>query len=141
MICRFLFIFLFSGAVLHVTAGELTAVWTTGKMEGDPLFFIQREGEKPAALLMHIPSEAPVIRSATLEVTYEAGKDYEWTPGSREVRLPEGSRIPFTTAAALHPAPKAPHSYSAFRDGKSWMLFGGGRYFHDLQCAASYPSK
>jgi lysophospholipase L1-like esterase len=82
-----------------------------------------------------------VIRSATLEVTYEAGKDYEWTAGSREVKLTKNSRIPFTTAAALHPAPKSPHSYSAFRDGKSWMLFGEGRYFHDLQCVASYPAK
>ncbi len=125
-----------------VRAADPAPVWAPGKVEGDPLFFIRPDDGKPViATLLRVPSEAPVIRSATLEVTYEAGKDYEWKPGSREIKVPAGSRIPVTAQAALHPAPKSPHSYSAFRDGKSWMLFGEGRYFHDLQCVATYPSK
>jgi lysophospholipase L1-like esterase len=126
---------------LLCSAGELPRAWAAGKVEGDPLFFVRKEGEQAAAPLLHVPSEAPVIRSATLEVTYEAGRDYVWEPGSREIKLTPGSRIPATAFAALHPAPKSPHSYSAFRDGKAWMLFGEGRYFHDLQCVASYPAK
>jgi lysophospholipase L1-like esterase len=142
MIRLLLFLFLlYYSAAPNTFAANNAPVWAAEKVDGDPLFFIQKEGEKPAALLMRAPSEAPVIRSATLEVTYEAGKDYEWAPGAREVRLPAGSRIPFTAAAALRPPPKSPHSYSAYRDGKSWMLFGEGRYFHDLQCVAAYPSK
>lgn len=122
-------------------AAESVPFWNGGSMEGDPLFFVRKGNGEAIATLMFVPSAPPVIRSATLEVNYEAGKDYEWSPGSREVRLKEGSKIPVTAEASLHPAPKSPHSYSAFRDGKSWMLFGSGRYFHDLQCTASYSTK
>ncbi len=113
-----------------------------GKIEGDPLFFVQPEGGTMArAVLIHLPDEIPVIRSSTLEITYEAGKDFTWQPGSREVVLTAGSRIPFKTAAELHPDPDSPHSYRACRDGKSWMLYGEGRFFHDLQSVASYSTK
>ncbi|MDB6069802.1 MAG: GDSL-like Lipase/Acylhydrolase [Verrucomicrobiales bacterium] len=114
---------------------------TPGRVQGDPLFFVQSDpASPPRATLFQVPSSPPVIRSATLEVTYEAGKDYLWESGSRDLTLPAGSRIPFKTLAALHPAPNTPNSYSAARDGRSWMLFGEGRFFHDLQCAAFYPT-
>ena len=123
-------------------AVEAPPFWAAGEVQGDPLFFVQAEGESAAkAVLLFTPDKPPVIRSATLETAYAAGTDYEWKPGSREITLPAGSRIPFKTAAELHPAPNSPHSYNGFRDGKSWMLFGEGRYFHDLQGAASYPTK
>lgn len=116
-------------------------VWAASQVEGDPLFFVKDDAGKPArAMLLFIPEKPPVVQSATRETTYEAGRDYTWQPGSREVRLAAGSRIPFKTAADLHPAPESPHSYKACRDGKSWMLFGEGRYFHDLQCVAAYPA-
>ncbi len=114
---------------------------TSPRIEGDPLFFVQEAGQNTAkATLLQMPSELPLIRSATLETTFEAGRDFTWQPGSREVVLTAGSRIPFTTAAGLHPAPRSPHSYDGSRDGTSWMLFGEGRFFHDRQCAASYPT-
>ncbi len=116
--------------------------WDTQEVQGDPLFFVQAEGESAAkAVLLFTPDKPPVIHSSTLETTFAAGKDYEWKPGSREITLPAGTRIPFKKAAELHPAPNSPHSYNGFRDGKSWMLFGEGRYFHDLQCAGAYPTK
>lgn len=119
-----------------------TSTFLTGKtIPSDPLFFVHADGEPaPKALLLQIPEALPVIRSATLEITYEAGKDFEWKPGTREITLPAGSRIPFKTAEALHPAPNTPNSYKEFRGGSSWMLYGEGRYFHDLQCVASYPT-
>src|SRR5689334_8412724 len=77
--------------LLTSRAGETVPVWKTNKIEGDPLFFIQKEDGKSMAAFLQTPSEAPVIRSATLEVTYEAGRDYEWTAGSREVKLTKDS--------------------------------------------------
>ena len=126
-----------SGTALHGLPFHIP-----GKIEGDPLFFVQPEGETMArAVLIHLPEEIPVIRSSTLEITYEPGKDFTWQPGSREILLTAGSRIPFKTAAELHPAPDSPQSYRACRDGKSWMLYGEGRFFHDLQSVASYSTK
>ena len=125
---------------LTISLNAAPPVWEAGSVEGDPLFFVQKEGQAHAsARLLRTPAQPPVIRSATLETTYEAGRDFTWEPGSRRIVLTQGSRIPSHTIAQLHPAPNTPHSYRACRDGKSWMLFGEGRFFHDLQCAASYP--
>ncbi len=140
MIRRFLILPLL--LLTKLTAADAPPFWAVPQVKGDPLFFVQADGEAAAkALLLFTPEQPPVIRSATLESTYEAGKDYEWKPGSREITLKAGTRIPFKKPADLHPAPNAPHSYKSSRDGKSWMLYGAGRFFHDLQCAAAYPTK
>ncbi len=140
MICRFLILpfLLFT----RLTAADAPPFWAVPQVEGDPLFFVQADGEPAAkAMMLFTPDQPPVIRSATLETTYEAGKDYAWKPGSREIVLKADTRIPFKKPADLHPAPNAPHSYKSSRDGKSWMLYGVGRFFHDQQCAAAYPTK
>ena len=116
-------------------------VWGSREIEGDPLFFIQAENETAAkASLLFIPKHAPVLQSATRENTYEIGRDFTWSAGSRTVALTKDSRIPFKTVAELHPAPGSPDSYDGFRDGKSHMLYAQGRFFHDLQTVASYPT-
>ena len=126
----------------NLPAAEPPPFWDARQVQGDPLFFVQAEGEKVAkARLLFTPEPPLVVRSATLETIYEDGKDYEWRPGAREITLTAGTRIPFKTAAELHPAPNSPHSYNGCRDGKSWMLFGEGRYFHDLQAVAGYSTK
>ena len=116
-------------------------------VEGDPLFFVRTEAESganekplPKAALLRLPTAPPVLKSATLEVTYEIGKDYLWEPGKREILLPEGSRIPFKEVKDLYPAEGQPNSYRQRRDSASWMLFGEGRFFHDLQSVASYST-
>ncbi len=141
MIRRLLLLF---PLLLHteLPAADPLPFWNAPQVQGDALFFVQTENEPGAkALLLFTPDESPVIRSATLETTYEPGKDYEWKKGTREIILKPGTRIPFKNRADLHPAPNSPHSYNGCRDGKSWMLFGEGRYFHDLQCVAAYPTK
>lgn len=113
-----------------------------GKLQGDPLFFVQTEGEPVAkTLLLKVPDSVPELHSATMEKRYESGKDFTWKEGGREIVLTPDSTIPFRKAAELHPAPNSANSYNGYRDGKSWMLFGEGRFFHDLQSSASYASK
>ena len=116
-------------------------VWTSREIEGDALLFIQAENEPAAkASLLFIPEKAPTLQSATREITYENGRDFSWTAGSRLIVLTRDSRIPFKTLAELHPAPGSPNSYDGFRDGKSHMLYAQGRFFHDLQSVASYTA-
>ena len=116
-------------------------VWESREIAGDSLFFIQAENEPAAkASLLFIPERAPVLRSASREVTYEPDRDFTWTAGSRVIVLTKDSRIPFKTTAGLHPAPGSPNSYDGFRDGKSHMLYAQGRFFHDLQTVADYTA-
>lgn len=131
----------------RAAAAEPLPLWENRKVEGDPLFFVQQEPERddkaaePAkAALLFVPEAAPILRSATGEQTYEAGKDFTWEPGSREIKLLPGTRIPFKRSAELYPAAGTPNSYKEARNGKTWMLFGEGRYFHDLESTASYPT-
>lgn len=134
-------------AAAGAPAGEPLPFWEKRPVEGDPLFFIQQEPERdegkpePAKVtLLFTPDAVPVLRSATGEVTYEAGKDYTWEAGSREIKLTENTRIPFKKVQELYPAAGTPNSYKEARNGKSWMLFGEGRFFHDLESTASYPT-
>ncbi len=122
-------------------AAHAAPVWSSREIEGDPLFFIRAENEPAAkASLLFIPERVPVLQSASREITYEAGRDFTWTAGTRSIVLTKDSRIPFKTVAELHPAPGSPNSYDGFRDGKAHMLYAQGRFFHDLQTVASYTT-
>lgn len=118
-------------AALPVRADVLT---------GETVIFIGETPETATAMLARVPAAVPVMRSASELVTYEAGKDFDWKAGERVLRLRAGSRVPYLTPKQLRPAPKSPNSYSAHRDGQSWMLFGPGRFFHDRQCRVDYSS-
>ena len=116
-------------------------VWSSREIAGDSLFFIRAENEPAAkASLLFVPERAPVLQSATRELTYELGRDFTWSAGSRAIVLTKDSRIPCKTASELHPAPGSPNSYDGFRDGKSHLLYAQGRFFHDLQTVANYPA-
>lgn len=122
-------------------AAEPAPVWSSRQIADDPLFFIQAEGAPAAkAALLFTPEKAPELRSASREVVYEIGRDFTWAPGSREIVLTPGSRVPFKTTAELHPPPGSPDSYDGFRDGKSHMLYAQGHFFHDLQSVATYTA-
>ena len=106
-------------------------------MQGDPLFFMQEAGQQLAsARLLFVPKAIPRLMKATGEVTYEAGRDFTWQPGGREIVLTPKSRIPFRTQVLLPPG--SPDSIAASRDGKKHLLYGEGHFFHDQQVIAAY---
>ena len=126
---------------LFISSCLAAPVWDSREIEGDPLFFIQAENEPAAkASLLFVPKRAPVLQSATREITYEMGRDFTWSAGARTIVLTKDSHIPFKTIAELHPAPGSPNSYDGFRDGKSHMLYAQGHFFHDLQTVANYTA-
>ncbi len=106
-------------------------------MAGDPLFFVQEAGQAQAsARLLFVPKALPRLTKATGEVSYEAGQDFTWQPGSREIVLTPPSRIPFRTQVLLPPG--SPDSIAAARDGKKHLLYGEGHFYHDQQVHAAY---
>ena len=121
--------------------GKLTrasdAVWKTSAITDDPLFFVLEVGRAQAsARLLFVPQAVPLLRKATGDVSYEAGRDFMWSPGGREIVLTPQSRIPFRTQVLLPPG--SPDSIAASRDGKKHLLYGEGHFFHDQQALASY---
>ncbi len=115
------------------------AVWNAPSLSAEPLFFVRAEGHPHAtARLLLKPHAAPKLTRATGEVAYEAGRDFVWTPGSREVVLTAGSRIPFRREEELLPPPGAPDSIGTSRDGTRHLLYGEGHFFHDQQVLADY---
>ena len=99
-------------------------------MKNEPILFIQEEGHPCATgKLLFIPTSQPELTSPDYVQKYEAGKDYNWTPGTAIIELTSGSRIPFKTGAQMKPE----------TGGKEGRLWNEGHYFHDLQVQASYP--
>jgi lysophospholipase L1-like esterase len=116
-------------------------VWHASAIDADPLFFVQAAGASAAsAKLLLVPKENPRLVKATRDVSYEAGKDFTWEPGSREIVLTPESRIPFRTHAQVLLPPGSPDSIAATRDGKKHLLFGEGPFFHNQQVSAAYES-
>ena len=112
-------------------------VWTAEELEADPLFFVLAEGQAAAsAQLLFVPKTVPRLTKATGDVVYEAGRDFTWQPGGREIVLTPKSRIPFRTQVLLPPG--SPDSIAASRDGKKHLLFGEKHFFHDQQVIAAY---
>lgn len=127
---------------MSVFAAASVPCWQSRELAGDPLFFVTSAGDTLAkASLLRVPEKAPVLKSASGEIVYELGRDFTWKPGSRLIVLTKNSRMPFKTLAELHPPPGSPNAYKSTVDGKSWLLYSQGRFFHDLQCAASYTAR
>ncbi len=114
-------------------------VWAATTLEADPLFFlVEKGGAQASARLLFTPKSTPKLTKATRDVGYEAGRDFTWEPGQRELVLTPQSRIPFRTRVLLPPG--SPDSIAASRDGKKHLLYGEGHFFHDHQVAAAYET-
>ena len=113
-----------------VTAGQ--PIWATASIQNEPLLFIQEEGQPTAtAKLLFTPSVGFRITHPDLSMTYNANKDYVWTPGTKLVTLTVSSRIPFKTQAQMTPPKGSPNMFGE-------VLHSEGHFFHDLQVQASY---
>lgn len=112
-------------------------VWSAANIDADPLFFVQAEGASQAsARLLFVPKAVPRLSKASGDAQFEAGRDFAWAAGGREIVLLPGSRIPSRTQVLLPPG--SPDSIGASPDGTRHLLFGEGRFFHDQQVVAAY---
>lgn len=119
-------------------AEQLRPFWRNAKMEGESVLFI-KEGEGGArAKLLFEPTRIQKVASSSGETIYEAGRDYVWQPGSREIVLPVGSRIVWKRPQDLRRPAKSQKYALTHRDGNGEILFGATHEYHDMQTLVTY---
>jgi hypothetical protein len=108
-------------------------------MDGESVLFIRPADGAPAAARVLFPIEDILaVRNSAGDVTYEAGRDYTFTPGSREIVLPTGSRIVASTPASLR-RPDGTQKYRlTHRDGNGEIYFGSSLEYQALQTCITY---
>jgi acyl-CoA thioesterase-1 len=123
-------------------AAKLRPIWLSPTLDGESVLFIQEgAGARPKAAILFRPTKILAVRSASGEVTYVEGRDYLWQPGTREITLPGGSRIPFRRPQDLRrPAKSQPYRLT-HRDGNGEILFGATHEYHDLQTLITYEHR
>ncbi len=117
----------------------LQPFWLSTTMHGESVLFVQDDPDRPPrATLLFRPTRILAVRSASGEITYQAGKDYVWNPGSSELILTPESTITFQRPQDLRrPANSQRHALT-HRDGNGEILFGASHEYHDMQTAVSY---
>jgi len=120
-------------------ARQLRPFWLSKTMEGESVLFIRpATNAQPRASLLFEPTRILSVRSASGAVVYQAGVDYLWQPGTREIVLPPGSRIVSQAPRDLRRAAKSQRFQLTHRDGDGEILFGGGHEYQDLQTCVTY---
>lgn len=117
----------------------LRPFWLSDTMRDESLLFVRRNGDTaPKASLLFVPERILSVRSASGAVTYEAGRDYIWKPGSHDITLPEGSRIVWKTPQDLRRPAGTQQFALTHRDGNGEILFGASHEYHDMQTVITY---
>ena len=115
--------------------------WASTTQDRESLFFFQRkEGEQAWAPLLFPPEKILSVRSSNGAASFEEGKDFVLEKESAALRLVTGSRIPFKTPGEVYPpaASNLPRHAAKRGDPATHLIFGEGRFFHDLQVDATY---
>lgn len=141
---------LFAGSVFAADApapyrfdpASLKPFWLSETMDGESVLFVKEKADGVAAASVFFePTKILSVRSSSGEVTYAEGQDYVWKPGTREITLPAGSKIPSKTPADLCRPPKSQQFQLTRRDGTGEILFGGGPEYHNMQTVITYTHK
>ena len=119
-------------------ASELQPFWRAKTMHGESVLFIKDGDGAAKGKLLFRPTKILNVTSSSQEVTYEAGKDFVWQPGSQEISLPAGSRIPWKSPQDLRRPAKSQKYALTHRDGNGEILFGATHEYHDMQTLVTY---
>ena len=117
----------------------LRPFWKSDTVEGESVLFIRNveSGEATARVLFPI-QEILAVRNSGGDVTYQAGRDYRWKRGSREIVIPKGSKIVTRTPGELR-RPAGSQKYKlTHRDGKGEIFFGGKLEYAAMQTSITY---
>lgn len=119
-------------------ADELQPFWRSKTMHGESVLFLKEGDSSAKARLLFQPTKILKITSSSGETVYEAGRDYLWEAGLREISLPPGSRIVRKTPQDLRRPAKSQKYALTHRDGNGEILFGATHEYHDMQTLVTY---
>ena len=119
-------------------AAALQPFWRSATMHGESVLFIKEGGGSAKGKLLFTPTKILQVASSSGEIVYEAGKDYVWQPGSKEIVLPAGSKITWKTPQDLRRPAKSQKYNLTHRDGNGEILFGATHEYQDMQTLVSY---
>jgi len=117
----------------------LRPFWEGDTIEGESMLFIKdaTSGTAKASVLFPIDAVLSVHNSAG-NMTYEAGRDYLWKPGTREIILPARSRIASFMPADLRRPDDSQKYKLTHRDGNGEIFFGAKLEYHNMQTCITY---
>jgi lysophospholipase L1-like esterase len=122
----------YSGALLR-------PFWEGTVMEGESVLFIKdRQGAEARAKVLFPIEEVLAVRSSSGGATYQEGADYRFVPGTREIVLPAGSRIPSFAPADLRRPENSQKYKLTHRDGNGEIFFGALLEYHAMQTCITY---
>lgn len=117
----------------------LKPFWQGDTIKGESMLFIRnpKTGETKASVLFPIKNVLSIQNSAG-NIIYEAGRDYLWKPGTREITLPPNSRIVSRTTADLRRPADSQKYKLTHRDGNGEIFFGSKLEYHKMQTCITY---
>ena len=125
-------------AVGGATGGAGQPFWKSNVMRGESVLFVKRAGKPVTGSLLFNATKILSVRSSSGTISYQAGKDYQFKPGSNEITIPSGSAIPVTPIKKLTP-PLGSQPYDLKRrDNKGDILFGATHEYADMQVEVTY---
>ena len=95
------------------------------------------EGNLPQIPLLYEAKEILSVRSSSLQIEYQAGKDYQLVDG--KLVIPEGSAIPTVSHDFYYPAEESDTAMELNENyGEGFIYFKEGTAMHDRQIAVTY---
>ncbi len=124
------------------TAAKALPSWKSTRMVGESVLFVKsEEGVSVTGNLLFAPVKILSVKSSSGLITYQAGTDYVFEPGSRTLTLPKGSSIPVATEKQLMPPLGTQPFNLRRRDGKGDILFAPSHEYADMQVVVTYEHK
>ncbi len=114
--------------------------WRSRTVHGESLLFLRGPADdRPKARLLFRPGPGLRLRSATGLMQFEEGRDFDVNPLTGTLSLRTGTAVPSLDTAALCLPLAAPQAIAHRVDDPAvGLLFGEGRFYHDLQVEATY---
>ena len=120
----------------------LRPFWRSTTMQGESVLFLTgKDGSPPMVSLLFEPTRIVSVSSSSGKTTYEPGRDYIWKPGTKEITLPQGSRIVCKTPADLRRPAGSQQYRLTHRDGNGEIRFGATHEYQDMQTSVTYEHK
>lgn len=107
-------------------------------MHGESVLFIKDDDGNAHASAVFPMEQLLSITNAAGDVTYDEGRDFTWSEGSREIRLTPNSRIVSSKPADLLRPANTQQFHLVHRNGQGDIYFGAKLEYQRLQTCVTY---